>query len=73
MLLKQCFLNTKIKENFAEEDFIRGPEENGSKRILIDIPECVLIPLDEQAKRLNLSRQDLIAVWLNDKINKGTC
>ena len=48
----------------------RRPAEE-QKRINMDIPVWMLAALDREAKRLGVSRQAIIKVWLAERLQAG--
>lgn len=38
------------------------------KRVNVDFPEWMLVELDREAKRLGVSRQSVIKVWLSERL-----
>ena len=43
-----------------------------SKRINVDLPEWMVASLDEEAKRLGVTRQSIIKVWLAERLKKAS-
>ncbi len=43
-----------------------------SKRINADLPEWMVTSLDEEAKRLGVTRQSIIKVWLAERLRKAS-
>lgn len=41
------------------------------KRVNVDFPSWVIDRLDREAKKLNISRQAVIKMWINDRISIG--
>lgn len=39
-----------------------------SKRVNVDFPEWMVVELDREAKRLGVSRQSVIKVWLSERL-----
>lgn len=42
------------------------------KRVNVDIPIWMVERLDREAKRLGVSRQSIIKVWLAERLNKAS-
>ena len=42
-----------------------------TKRVNIDFPVWVVEQLDKQSKRLGISRQALVKVWIAEKLKEG--
>ena len=40
------------------------------RRVNVDFPEWMLASLDKQARRLGITRQSIIKVWLADRLEK---
>jgi biotin operon repressor len=55
----------------SELDFSKARRVNQeSKRVNIDFPSWVVDGLDKQAKRLGISRQALVKVWIAEKLEE---
>jgi uncharacterized protein YaeQ len=48
----------------------RRPAEE-QKRIIMDIPVWMLSALDREAKRIGVSRQSLMKIWLAERLQAG--
>ena len=48
----------------------RHPNEE-QKRINVDIPAWMLAALDREAKRLGVTRQAIIKIWLAERLQTG--
>ena len=48
----------------------RRPAEE-QKRINMDVPVWMLVALDREAKRLGVTRQSIIKVWLAERLQAG--
>jgi hypothetical protein len=48
----------------------RRPAEE-QKRINMDVPVWMLVALDREAKRLGVTRQSMIKVWLAERLQAG--
>ncbi|MGD9950693.1 MAG: CopG family transcriptional regulator [Desulfobulbus sp.] len=56
----------------TELDFSRARRVNQeSKRVNIDFPIWVVEGLDKQAKRLGITRQALVKVWIAEKLQNA--
>lgn len=42
------------------------------KRVNVDFPEWMVEKLDEEAQKLNVSRQAIIKMWLRDRLHPRT-
>jgi hypothetical protein len=42
------------------------------KRINVDLPDWMVTSLDEEAKRLGITRQSIIKVWLAERLKKAS-
>jgi hypothetical protein len=42
------------------------------KRVNVDFPAWMVESLDREARRLGVTRQSLIKLWLADKLDRGT-
>ena len=42
----------------------------GTKRVNVDFPEWMVHSLDREAKRLGVSRQSVIKMWLAERLEK---
>lgn len=40
------------------------------KRINVDFPSWIILALDKEAKRIGITRQSLIKVWLAERLQK---
>lgn len=58
-------------EDLTDElDFTKARRVNQeSRRVNIDFPAWVVEGLDKQAKRLGITRQALVKVWIAEKLN----
>lgn len=55
----------------SELDFSKARRVNqGSRRVNIDFPSWVVDGLDKQAKRLGITRQALVKVWIAEKLEE---
>ena len=55
----------------SELDFSKARRVNQeSRRVNIDFPSWVVDGLDKQAKRLGISRQALVKVWIAEKLEE---
>ena len=43
-----------------------------SKRINVDLPDWMVASLDEEARRLGVTRQSIIKVWLAERLKKAS-
>ena len=72
----------KIKAKDFDEKFNRGEDisehldltsatrlNTNTKRVNIDFPVWVVDCLDKEAKRLGITRQSLVKVWIAEKCN----
>ncbi len=59
-------------EDISEHiDWINGTRLNeGARRVNVDFPLWMLSSLDRQAKRLGVTRQSLIKMWLAEKLQQ---
>ncbi len=48
----------------------RRPEEE-TKRINVDFPAWMLASLDREARRLGVTRQSIIKMWLAERLQQG--
>jgi hypothetical protein len=48
----------------------RRPEEE-TKRINVDFPVWMLASLDREARRLGVTRQSIIKMWLAERLHQG--
>jgi hypothetical protein len=48
----------------------RRPEEE-TKRINVDFPSWMLASLDREARRLGVTRQSIIKMWLAERLHQG--
>lgn len=42
------------------------------KRVNVDFPTWMIYRLDREATKLNVSRQAIIKMWIQEKLNKST-
>ena len=70
---------TELDEKFdkGEEDIlhyfdtknVRRPNQK-QKRVNVDIPQWMINSLDRESKRIGVTRQSLIKMWLADRLEK---
>ena len=54
---------------FLDRSKARRPEEN-QKRVNVDFPVWMIHSLDREARRLGVTRQSIIKLWLADKLKE---
>ncbi|MGK0273104.1 MAG: hypothetical protein ACI88H_003782 [Cocleimonas sp.] len=54
---------------YLELDKATRPSQQ-SKRINVDFPSWIILALDKEAKRIGITRQSLIKVWLAERLQK---
>ena len=60
------------KDMTNDLDFSKSRRVNQeAKRVNIDFPVWVVEQLDKQSKRLGISRQALVKVWIAEKLKEG--
>lgn len=42
------------------------------RRVNVDLPTWMVVSLDEEAKRLGVTRQSIIKVWLAERLKKAS-
>jgi hypothetical protein len=42
------------------------------KRVNVDLPTWMVVSLDEEARRLGVTRQSIIKVWLAERLKKAS-
>jgi hypothetical protein len=42
------------------------------KRVNVDLPAWMVVSLDEEARRLGVTRQSIIKVWLAERLKKAS-
>jgi hypothetical protein len=42
------------------------------KRVNVDLPNWMITSLDEEARRLGVTRQSIIKVWLGERLKKAS-
>lgn len=55
--------------HFLDRSKARRPEEN-QKRVNVDFPIWMIQSLDREARRLGVTRQSIIKLWLADKLHE---
>jgi hypothetical protein len=66
---KKFELGEDVTDNFGFSGSRRVNQE--LKRVNIDFPVWVVEKLDKQSKRLGISRQALVKVWIAEKLKEG--
>lgn len=76
----QAISNEELERRFDEgEDIteymdlstVRHPnQERAASRIVVDVPEQVAVGLDRAARRMGVSRKDVIRVWLSERLDE---
>jgi hypothetical protein len=74
-----------MKAKEFDEKFDRGEDVTGlldlskarrpgqePRRVNVDFPEWMIRSLDKEAKRLGVSRQSIIKVWIADRLGKAS-
>ncbi|MEJ7848205.1 MAG: hypothetical protein WKF92_08975 [Pyrinomonadaceae bacterium] len=46
------------------------PNKSGPQTVSIDLPQWVINRLDDEAKRIGVSRQALVKMWIVEKVVK---
>ncbi|MGM0601112.1 MAG: type II toxin-antitoxin system BrnA family antitoxin [Candidatus Rifleibacteriota bacterium] len=59
-----------ILENLDLKNARRSSRD--SKRVNVDFPKWMIEALDREAKRLNVTRQSVIKIWLAERLEKQT-
>ncbi len=59
-----------ILENLDLKNAKRSSRD--SKRVNVDFPKWMIEALDREAKRLNVTRQSVIKIWLAERLEKQT-
>jgi hypothetical protein len=61
-------------ENITEHlDLSKAVRPNrAQKRINVDLPTWMVVSLDEEARRLGVTRQSIIKVWLAERLKKAS-
>ena len=54
---------------YLDLENIRRPNEN-QKRINLDIPQWMIESLDRESKRIGVTRQSIIKMWLADRLEQ---
>ena len=44
---------------------------DGTKRINVDFPTWMVVALDREARRLGVTRQSIIKMWLAERLDQG--
>lgn len=57
-----------VTEYFDTKNAIRPSLD--TKRVNVDFPEWVVSELDQEAKRVGVTRQAIIKIWIVDRIRK---
>ncbi|SNS57194.1 CopG antitoxin of type II toxin-antitoxin system [Ekhidna lutea] len=55
--------------HFFDTENVRHPNWE-QKRVNVDIPQWMINSLDRESKRIGVTRQSLIKMWLADKLEK---
>ncbi len=61
-------------ENISEHLDLAKAKKPGRahKRINVDLPEWMVTSLDQEAKRLGVTRQSIIKVWIAEMLKKAS-
>ena len=61
-------------ENISEHlDFSQALRPGrAQKRVNVDLPTWMVVSLDEEARRLGVTRQSIIKVWLAERLKKAS-
>jgi len=61
-------------ENVSGElDFTKAKRPGyTSKRVNVDFPEWMIHSLDKESKRLGITRQSIIKIWIAEKLKEAT-
>lgn len=61
-------------ENISEHLDLSKAKRPGraQKRINVDLPEWMVTSLDEEARRLGVTRQSIIKVWIAEMLKKAS-
>ncbi len=61
-------------ENISEHLDLSKAKRPGrtQKRINVDLPEWMVASLDEEARRLGVTRQSIIKVWIAEMLKKAS-
>lgn len=61
-------------ENVTRHLNLSGARHPGleQKRVNLDLPKWMIEPLDREAKRLGVTRQSMIKMWLAERLEKRT-
>ncbi len=54
---------------YLDQSTARRPGEE-SRRVNVDLPEWMIASLDREAKRLGVTRQSIIKVWLAERLER---
>ncbi len=63
------FTNGEDITQFLDRSKARRPEEY-QKRVNVDFPVWMIQSLDKEARRLGVTRQSVIKLWLADKLKE---
>ncbi len=68
---KKFDANEEILDAFDLSKAKRPNQEQ--KRVNVDFPTWMIASLDKEAKRLGVTRQSIIKVWLAERLEKTAC
>ena len=63
------FVSGRDITEYLELDKANRPSQQ-PKRINVDFPAWIILALDKEAKRIGITRQSLIKVWLAERLQK---
>lgn len=55
--------------DYLDIEKARRPEQE-QRRVNVDFPEWMILSLDREARRLGVSRQAIIKIWLAERLEK---
>ena len=68
---KKEFEENKNILKYLDLSKARRPKQE-QKRVNVDIPVWMIHSLDKEAKRLGVTRQSIIKIWLADRLQKAS-
>lgn len=67
--MDQALEDADLGDAFATKGVIKAPH---LKKINLDLPEWLVQQIDRVAKRLGVSRQPLLKIWIHDRLRAET-
>lgn len=68
--LDKMFDNGEDMTPFIEMSSVKRPNRD-AKRVNVDFPTWVIERLDQESKRLGVTRQALVKIWIAERLEKA--